>query len=221
MLPSYAIKERVKYVYCRIKRGLIPRLFSLPVDNVPSQKASFEAQKEGDNRHLVSPPIPYQPWYLGDIMYGGRLIPARDNNAFFMVFNSDASRYQEVPESLRVSKSGRSRNWYIYFCVCVVPSLYCFIKNVLIRLGIRTSMNVFSVSNSMMAYTVPKCKLHILVWSEFNIGILWMHYRSWPIVLHIWKMRVNIALYSVQIIFIFLFRSNIHTVLIVSKNYKL
>ncbi|XP_067931167.1 cytoplasmic dynein 1 heavy chain 1-like [Watersipora subatra] len=81
------------------KESPLPSLF---YDNVPSQKASFEAQKEGDNRHLVSQPIPYQPRYLGDIMYGGRLIPARDNSAFFMVFNSDASRYQEVPESLRL-----------------------------------------------------------------------------------------------------------------------
>ena len=72
------------------------------LDKVPSQKVPFETQKLNDLRHLMSERVAYEPCYLGDIMYCGRLIPARHSSACFLMFNSTCPRFHEVPQSLRV-----------------------------------------------------------------------------------------------------------------------
>lgn len=55
-----------------------------------------------DKRHPDGNNVSYNPCYLGNIMYNGRLIPARDTAACFMIFNSDSQRFREIPPTLRV-----------------------------------------------------------------------------------------------------------------------
>ena len=72
------------------------------------EKAAVELRDDtvsgGDN-------LCYNQCYIGNMLYNGRLIPARDTAACFMIFNSDSQRFREIPPTLRVCVGFSVMQW--------------------------------------------------------------------------------------------------------------